>query len=64
MFFDIFVDSKSCRINSQFNEVSHVDLSLNDLRRYPEVLWILPMLAFSIHQLIVIGEQLVLKLRG
>ena len=64
LFCDIFVGQKSCGVNSQFNEVSQVDLSLDDLRRYPEVLWILPMLEFSIDQLIVIGEPLVPKLRG
>jgi hypothetical protein len=64
LFCDIFVGQKSCGVNSQFNEVSHVDLSLDNLRRYPEVLWILPMLAFPVYQLIVIGEPLVPKLRG
>lgn len=60
----LFVDRKSCGVNPQFNEVPHVDLSLDDARRYPEVLWILTMLAFPIDQLIVIGELLAPKLCG
>ena len=60
----IFVDRKSCGVNPQLNEVPHVNLSLDDARRYPEVFRILMVLGFSIDQLIVIGELLVLQLCG
>lgn len=64
MLCDFFVDRKSRRVNPQFNEVSDVDFSLDDARRDPEVFRILLVLAFSIDQLIVIGELLVLQCCG
>ncbi|MCA8994957.1 MAG: hypothetical protein KDA69_15060 [Planctomycetaceae bacterium] len=50
------------RVDSEFDKLTEADVSLDDIRRDVEVLWILRVHGDPIHQLVTVGELLGVEL--